>query len=142
LRVTPIKPVNPGFNTGRKTLNQGGKTFAAGIRAINFVVRKKEIILSEVVEINERWIYTLFTHQAIEMPANLSTIPPSIAILLVGYFCLTLDRQQRELLDESVCENDANMELFEHCLETSLLPIQFDPDRAEELSGIAMMNLN
>jgi hypothetical protein len=71
-----------------------------------------------------------------------TTIPTSIANLLVAYFCHTATSEQRDQLDEWICENEGNMRVFEECLESSLLPVTFDPDRAEEFDVVHRMNLN
>ena len=70
------------------------------------------------------------------------TIPTEIANILVAYFCQTATEQQRNQLDEWICENDQNMRVFEECLESSLLPVQPDPDRDMQFEPQQIMNLN
>ena len=74
-----------------------------------------------------------------QLPA---TVPTAVANLLVAYFCHTATEEQRLQLDEWICKNDSNMAVFETCLETSLLPVTFDPDRAEELEELQSIHLN
>lgn len=58
-----------------------------------------------------------------------ANVPLAITKLLVSYFCHTLDEAGRKKLDQWICENDQNMDVFEECLEESLKPVVFDPDR-------------
>lgn len=71
-----------------------------------------------------------------------SSIPPAITLLLVSYFCHTLNEVGRHRLDEWICESEENMRLFEECVEMSLLPVQYDIDRMEELEDLHAINLN
>ena len=59
-------------------------------------------------------------------------IPAHIAILLVGYFAQTTTPEETQVIDDWICASEENMRLFEECLEATLKPVLYDPDRGEE----------
>ncbi len=63
---------------------------------------------------------------------NKTFLPLHIAKLLVGYFQYTLTEQERDELDDWICESDNNMQIFGACLEVSLRPKISDPDMDAE----------
>lgn len=71
-------------------------------------------------------------------------IPLSVVRLLTAFFARTITPEQREQLDDWICADEAvNMRVFEECLEISLLPVIYDPERDDadyELSQ--RINLN
>lgn len=48
------------------------------------------------------------------------SIPLSIVKLLVGFFVQNNSEEENALLDEWICEQDINMQLFGECLEITL----------------------
>lgn len=65
------------------------------------------------------------------MPADNLPVPFRIVRLLISFFSHTITEEQKDQLDEWICETDSNMKLFEECLETTLLPVVSDPERDE-----------
>lgn len=70
-------------------------------------------------------------------------VPSNIARLLVAYFTHTITVEEMSLLDEWITENETgHLQIFEECLEQSLQPQVFDPERDHELEPLKIHNLN
>lgn len=73
----------------------------------------------------------------------MTAIPISAVYLLIGYFSQTLTEKQKGELDEWMCSDEANQQIFEECLEVTLQPKQFNIDGQEfdlEITGTVHLN--
>lgn len=56
------------------------------------------------------------------------SVPSEMVKILVSHFTLTATEHEENMLDEWICEDDDNMQVFEQCLEVANYHPQFtDP---------------
>ena len=48
------------------------------------------------------------------------TLPLNVVKLLLGFCIKNINEEERDLLDEWICESESNMKLFGECLEVTL----------------------